>query len=60
VQRRTGLCPGRRTSRAGWRAYGRGPADGPEGMTVAEMDALLYLPGHTRNRNRSAPCASRP
>src|SRR6185312_15162929 len=23
-------------------------ADGPEGMTVAEMDALLYLPGHAR------------
>ena len=23
-------------------------ADGPERMTVAELDALLYLPGHTR------------
>ncbi|GLY93811.1 MOSC and FAD-binding oxidoreductase domain-containing protein [Actinoplanes sp. NBRC 103695] len=25
-------------------------ADGPEGMTVAEVDALLYLPGHPRDR----------
>src|SRR6266568_1224765 len=23
-------------------------ASGPEGMTVAEIDALLYLPGHPR------------
>ncbi len=25
-------------------------ASGPEGMTVAELDALLYLPGHPRQR----------
>ena len=25
-------------------------ASGPEGMTVAEMDALLYLPGHPRQQ----------
>ncbi len=25
-------------------------ASGPEGMTVAEIDALLYLPGHPRER----------
>ena len=25
-------------------------ASGPEGMTVAEVDALLYLPGHSRRR----------
>jgi ferredoxin-NADP reductase/MOSC domain-containing protein YiiM len=25
-------------------------ADGPERMTVAEIDALLYLPGHSRER----------
>jgi len=25
-------------------------ASGPEGMTVAEMDALLYLPGHLRQQ----------
>jgi ferredoxin-NADP reductase/MOSC domain-containing protein YiiM/ferredoxin len=25
-------------------------ADGPEGMTVAEADALLYLPGHSRQQ----------
>ncbi|MBT2224744.1 MOSC and FAD-binding oxidoreductase domain-containing protein [Nonomuraea sp. NEAU-A123] len=25
-------------------------ASGPEGMTVAEIDALLYLPGHSRER----------
>ncbi|MCU7727756.1 MOSC and FAD-binding oxidoreductase domain-containing protein [Actinoplanes sp. KI2] len=25
-------------------------ADGPEAMTVAEVDALLYLPGHPRDR----------
>ena len=25
-------------------------ASGPEGMTVAEVDALLYLPGHSRQR----------
>ena len=25
-------------------------ADGPEGMTVAEANALLYLPGHPRNQ----------
>ena len=25
-------------------------ADGPERMTVAEIDALLYLPGHSRDR----------
>jgi ferredoxin-NADP reductase/MOSC domain-containing protein YiiM len=25
-------------------------ADGPEAMTVAEVDALLYLPGHPRER----------
>ncbi|MEV4344374.1 MOSC and FAD-binding oxidoreductase domain-containing protein [Actinoplanes sp. NPDC049596] len=25
-------------------------ADGPEAMTVSEMDALLYLPGHSRER----------
>jgi ferredoxin-NADP reductase/MOSC domain-containing protein YiiM/ferredoxin len=25
-------------------------ADGPERLTVAEIDALLYLPGHPRNR----------
>ena len=25
-------------------------APGPEGMTVAEMDALLYLPGHSRSQ----------
>ena len=25
-------------------------ADGPEGMTVAETDALLYLPGHPRQQ----------
>jgi len=25
-------------------------ADGPERMTVAQMDALLYLPGHTREQ----------
>jgi MOSC domain-containing protein YiiM len=24
--------------------------DGPEQMTVAEIDALLYLPGHSRER----------
>ena len=27
-------------------------ASGPEGMTVAEIDALLYLPGHPRERVR--------
>src|SRR5215469_11775606 len=27
---------------------------GPEGMTVAEIDALLYLPGHPRDRVRRA------
>ena len=25
-------------------------ADGPEGMSVAEVDALLYLPGHSREQ----------
>ncbi len=25
-------------------------ADGPERMTVAEIDALLYLPGHSREQ----------
>lgn len=25
-------------------------ADGPEGMTVADIDALLYLPGHSRDQ----------
>jgi hypothetical protein len=25
-------------------------ASGPEGMTVAEMDALLYMPGHPRQQ----------
>lgn len=25
-------------------------ADGPEGMTVTEVNALLYLPGHSRNQ----------
>jgi ferredoxin-NADP reductase/MOSC domain-containing protein YiiM len=29
-------------------------ASGPEGMTVAEIDALLYLPGHPRERARRA------
>ena len=29
-------------------------ADGPQGMTVAEVDALLYLPGHPRRRLLSA------
>jgi len=29
-------------------------ADGPEGATVAEMDALLYLPGHPLNRLQRA------
>src|SRR5215813_10030272 len=29
-------------------------ASGPEGMTVAEIDALLYLPGHPRERVRRA------
>ena len=49
-------------------------ASGPEPMTVADIDALLYLPGHTRQgllralripalapagRPRSAPCSMR-
>jgi ferredoxin-NADP reductase/MOSC domain-containing protein YiiM len=29
-------------------------ASGPEAMTVAEMDALLYLPGHPRQQMRRA------
>ncbi len=29
-------------------------ADGPERMTVADVDALLYLPGHPRGRVRQA------
>jgi ferredoxin-NADP reductase/MOSC domain-containing protein YiiM len=29
-------------------------ASGPGGMTVAEVDALLYLPGHSRQRVRRA------
>jgi ferredoxin-NADP reductase/MOSC domain-containing protein YiiM len=29
-------------------------ASGPEGMTVAEIDALLYLPGHPRERVQRA------
>ena len=29
-------------------------AAGPEAMTVAEIDGLLYLPGHSRERVRSA------
>jgi ferredoxin-NADP reductase len=29
-------------------------ADGPEQMTVAEVDALLYLPGHTRDQLQRA------
>jgi ferredoxin-NADP reductase/MOSC domain-containing protein YiiM len=29
-------------------------ADGPERMTVAEIDALLYLPGHSRERVEQA------
>ena len=29
-------------------------ASGPEQMSVAEVDALLYLPGHTRGRLRGA------
>jgi ferredoxin-NADP reductase/MOSC domain-containing protein YiiM len=29
-------------------------ASGPEAMTVAEVDALLYLPGHPRQRVRQA------
>ena len=29
-------------------------ASGPEGMTVAEIDALLYLPGHPRERMQRA------
>jgi len=29
-------------------------ASGPEGMTVAELDALLYLPGHPRQQLRRA------
>ena len=29
-------------------------ASGPEGMTVAEVDALLYLPGHPRERVQRA------
>ena len=29
-------------------------ADGPEGITVAEIDALLYLPGHTREQLQRA------
>src|SRR5215470_17757494 len=29
-------------------------ASGPEGMTVAEIDALLYLPGRTRDRLAAA------
>src|SRR5947207_2013959 len=29
-------------------------ASGPEGMTVAEIDALLYLPGHPRQQLRRA------
>ena len=48
-------------------------ASGPEQMTVAEVDALLYLPGHPRQqllralriprsapagRHRSAPCST--
>lgn len=28
--------------------------DGPEGITVAEMDALLYLPGHSRDQLQRA------
>ena len=28
-------------------------AAGPEAMTVAEIDALLYLPGHSRERMRA-------
>jgi ferredoxin-NADP reductase/MOSC domain-containing protein YiiM/ferredoxin len=31
-------------------------ADGPEQVTVAEVDALLYLPGHPRDRLQSALC----
>nr|WP_221381916.1 MOSC and FAD-binding oxidoreductase domain-containing protein [Actinoplanes polyasparticus] len=29
-------------------------ADGPEALTVAEVDALLYLPGHSRERIEQA------
>ncbi len=29
-------------------------ADGPEGLTVAEIDALLYLPGHSREQLQRA------
>ena len=32
---------------------------GPEAMTVAEVDALLYLPGRSRERAADARCASR-
>jgi ferredoxin-NADP reductase/MOSC domain-containing protein YiiM len=31
-------------------------ADGPERMTVADIDALLYLPGHSQERLQRALC----
>ena len=34
-------------------------AAGPERMTVAEVDALLYLPGHARDALAAARCGSR-
>ncbi len=33
-------------------------ASGPEQMTVAEVDALLYLPGHSRASSCCARCGS--
>ncbi len=34
-------------------------ADGPERMTVAEIDALLYLPGHRREDLRARAAYTR-
>ena len=43
------LPAGRRGRRRRRRGRDRRVAAGPEGMTVAEVDALLYLPGHDRD-----------
>ena len=51
----SGCCRGRGGGR-GRDRQGRRP--GPERMTVAEIDALLYLPGHPRERPRGR-CGSR-
>ena len=49
---RGGPGPRRATTSSRW------PTD-PERMTVAEVDGLLYLPGHPRATDRAGACASR-